>query len=122
MKYIRTKDGVFIVEKENELYISCYNGHTNKMYAKEKNNPLSCGCDYIGKYKIVSTIEKLLDEFVVVAPSLSKPQNYSINEKTKSVMLDMIETSIVKIYCAIWTDKGLIYVAKMNNEGKLCLI
>ena len=23
---------------------------------------------------------------------------------------------------AIWTDKGLIYVAKMNEDGKLCLI
>ena len=26
------------------------------------------------------------------------------------------------VYGAIWTDKGLIYVAKMNSEGKLCLI
>ena len=23
---------------------------------------------------------------------------------------------------AIWTDKGLIYVAKMNEDGKLCLL
>ena len=26
------------------------------------------------------------------------------------------------IYGAIWTDKGLIYVAKMNEESVLCLI
>jgi hypothetical protein len=26
------------------------------------------------------------------------------------------------VYGAIWTDKGLIYVAKMDNDGKLVLI
>lgn len=28
----------------------------------------------------------------------------------------------ITVYGAIWTDKGLIYVAKMNEEGVLCLI
>ena len=28
----------------------------------------------------------------------------------------------IEIYGAIWTDKGLIYVAKMNDKGELCLI
>ena len=27
-----------------------------------------------------------------------------------------------QVYGAIWTDKGLIYVAKMNEDEELCLI
>ncbi len=115
IKYIRTKDDVFIVEKENELYIWCYNRHIKKMYAKEKNNHLSCGCDYIGKYETANTIEELCDEFVYNNRILSEEDK---NNKDYLSQLWWFND----VYGAIWTSKGLIYVAKMDDEGKLVLI
>lgn len=35
--------------------------------------------------------------------------------------LDALATQ-KEVYGAIWTDKGLIYVAKMNNKGELELL
>ena len=63
------------------------------------------------------TIEELCDEFVVVEFNTHK--NYSSESWYK---LDGYCSTRAIIYGAIWTDKGLIYVAKMNKQGELELL
>lgn len=43
-------------------------------------------------------------------------------EEEKENILLVYPKGNIAIYGAVWTDKGLIYVAKMNSEGKLVLI
>ena len=59
-------------------------------------------------------VEELCDEFVYV-----KSNGQKIIEKHLSRMNGI---EIINIYGAIWTDKGLIYVAKMNDKGELELL
>lgn len=96
MKYVRTKDGRIIEYLLNGV-LSEY--------------------DFDGTDKSADTIEELCDEFVVITSSLSRNIVCST--------LDIAEDMSVKgqnIYGAIWTDKGLIYVAKMNKKGELELL
>ena len=60
--------------------------------------------------KQADTIEELCDEFVC---------EHYISANTND--LRKLRPNGL-IYGAIWTDKGLIYVAKMNDKGKLELI
>jgi len=112
MKYIRTKDGIYDLDKS----IWCeFTGHKVKMpYCEEfEKQPELC--------KTADTIEELCDEFVIVDDfdkginTLWHTKVFSLQEVRKMVKYN-------EIYGAIWTDKGLIYVAKMNAEGVLCLI
>jgi hypothetical protein len=83
------------------------------------------------------TIEELCDEVVIVYPngshSVSQCYDYksfyeSIEgqvghlEKMPYTKENLAEYEIYEIYGAIWTDKGLIYVAKMNENGELELL
>ena len=107
MKYIRTKDGIYKVESET------YNkqGYYIDIYEE----------DVILKKRVIKqseNLEELCDRFVV------------IDKETKEVMniVSFLEYAKLWAYCkyniygAIWTDKGLIYVAKMNDKGELELI
>ena len=77
------------------------------------------------KHEIVKqadTIEELCDEFVI-KPSFSKAFLHDEDKQSlKSVKKKAIEIGCFEIYGAIWTDKGLIYVAKMNDKGELELL
>lgn len=74
------------------------------------------------QYKKADTIKDLCDTFVFDdgdgQPILCTYEelvywfNHSLKEQYK----------VRNCYGAIWTDKGLIYVAKMNDKGELCLI
>jgi hypothetical protein len=92
MKYIRTTSGIYkIYEFEGQKVVE-WNGE-----------------------KVISqayTIAKLCDEFVHVS-------NYYklLTHNFKDAKNDHSDNE--ELYGAIWTDKGLIYVAKMNQEGKL---
>ena len=69
---------------------------------------------FIPKNEIVEeadTIEELCDEFVC--------NEMFIYDKTD--MKWFVEKGD-NVYGAIWTDKGLIYVAKMNDKGELELL
>ena len=65
--------------------------------------------------KQASTIEELCDEFVSIDYTL-KNKYYHFNS------LEEINLIYDEVYGAIWTSKGLIYVAKMNDKGELELI
>ena len=67
-------------------------------------------------------LEELCDEFVMVDNSNNKPYRPFIIYGRSLEELNERQSCNESIYGAIWTDKGLIYVAKMNSEGKLVLI
>ena len=122
MKYIRTKDGRI------ELVVGSVKDQTDTLfYADNKGN-------YIAEKDILKradTIYQLCDEFVIIRRddntfALAK---YYPNDKTFYVKTADEDVSLneclmygYEIYGAIWTDKGLIYVAKMNEKGELELL
>ncbi len=113
MKYIRTKDG-FITLPYNEMEWGKLPQEQTGGLSYEKWFEIATS-----ELKIIAeadTIEELCDEFVVV-------NNTCFN------MPQLLGTKIDKdyykhedVYGAIWTDKGLIYVAKLNDKGDLVLI
>ena len=108
MKYIRTKDG-----------------RIGKFY-QEQSFTITCSLGCIDKDNILNqadTIEELCDEFVM----LRLKDEMNDNEPIIFKHLDLAKSYFEKylgyaIYGAIWTDKGLVYVAKMNKEGELELL
>ena len=67
--------------------------------------------DLDAPYQFADTIEELCDEFVGIYHNICE------------VVLTKDNWDKYDIFCgAIWTDKGLIYVAKMNEKGELELI
>lgn len=83
---------------------------------KDGIEKLDADREHLAKYmngKQVDTIEELCDEFVVVGGDY--------REQFKKLP-DTKYLNLFNTYGAIWTDKGLIYVAKMNDEGELELL
>lgn len=97
MKYIRTKDGIY----EKAKYIYAYWENPNKN-------------------KEADTIEELCDEFIIEGKLYCYANCYKSLKHLKSS--EVYELDKCNVYGTIWTDKGLIYVAKMNDEGELELI
>ena len=106
--YIRTKDGIYKVEstlRDNSI-VKGYN--VGEMGFIRKDQVI----------KQSENIEELCDRFVVM------------DKETKEVMdiVYFLEYAKLWSYCkyniygAIWTDKGLIFVARMNYKGDLELI
>ena len=98
--YVKLKDGVYMTnEIRGQAFVYFWYGQK----AINKDEILKEG----------DTIEELCDEYVRV--------NKDIHEYLASEdMPTRYEGS--EIYGAIWTDKGLIYVAKINDKGELELI
>lgn len=111
MKYIRTKDGIFEFAKRFDLEHYKKVGFSNE--------------DIIRKFirngnKLSDTIEELCDCFVVIRPQPRVTDHYILHRFAfvKEHCLNGDEM----VYGAIWTDRGLIYVAKMNDKGELELL
>ena len=122
MKYIRTKDGVYELLRESE---------TKKSYITKKSGLV------IHKDKIIKqadTIEELCDELVFEWHRSSIDHDngtwhlyheISLKEEIENALTDGYRASkeeVKNIFGAIWTDKGLIYTAKMNEKGELELL
>jgi hypothetical protein len=111
MKYIRTKDNIY------------------EVYARERC-PNGCvittsgvKVPYTDILRESDTAEALCDELVVIYnnnKAFKKPFT-SIYDNLKDLLKEH-EISKCKVYGAIWTDKGLIYKAKMNEKGELELL
>lgn len=106
MKYIRTKNGIIYV---GDLIKDEYGNYCNP---KNYDTDMEVSNEYI--IKEADTIEELCDEIIGV-------------DKTCYQFLRAFPYKCAGfwsggVYGAIWTDKGLIYVAKMNDEGELELI
>ena len=102
MKYIRTCVGVYALETNAVL---------------EVGDMIPIPNDGICRVsKVANTIEELCDEFVIIGKKKRK-----VKEITK-VIYTLNQLKNNEIYGAIWTDRGLIYVAKMNGKGELELL
>lgn len=119
MKYILTKNEIYEVHHEDDTWF----------YAIEKNNPNA----YLLVYKEdvikqADTIEELCDKFVYKKELYKKIakgedwENQTIIRLYGMSFFDLYIEEWNNIYGAIWTDKGLIYVAKMNDKGELELL
>ena len=103
--YIRTKDEVYDAEQNNDKY------RLDLVFEKI--------------LKEAENLEELCDLFIdeETKTIFHKHNGYVINWKTNMVYsLKALSESYHSVKGAIYTDKGLIYVAKMNNEGKLQLL
>ena len=125
-KYIRRENGVYEVKIDEKLkkenvsncfYTSDNDTNWNLLFEKED----------LKQFKQANTIEELCDMFVVginekmpIEMPLREKEQY---EKMKKVVSLGIKAKLnVWLKLAIWTDKGLIYVAKMNEKGELELL
>lgn len=121
--YIRTKDGIYEVEWNNNVEMWCdvktHKGFIlDSMISKE---------DYI----LADTIDELCDGFYVQINDWKFDTTYLFDnlenaikesEDWKSYSDRKYVGYEIVIYAFIKTNKGLIYVAKMDNDGKLVLI
>ena len=97
--YIRTKDGrILDFDKLNEV---------SKLSIDMAEEPI----------REAKTIEELCDEFVGVDNTCENG-----HQLLRAIPYKCANFWNGGVYGCIWTDKGLIYVAKMDNEAKLVLI
>ena len=110
-KYIRTKDGIY--EPDGESFDKSY------FLVKAKG-----GWNYLSEKEPIlreaDTIEELCDCFVAVRPQ-PKGNDYYILHRFGFVKENCLNGNEV-VYGGIWTDKGLQFVAKMNEKGELELL
>lgn len=134
MKYIRTKDGR-IIDLTNwfSQETICANTETNEVkkdvcYQRTWFEQHGDTCKYKTEYishnsqvlKQANTIEELCDEFVIRWSNKTYCDN--LMKTLEQARYWLTNDNNAEIYGAIWTDKGLIYVAKMDEKGELCLI
>lgn len=127
MRYIRTKNGIYDLDKS--IWYEFTGRKVRMPYCEEyEKQPGLC--------KTADTIEELCDEFVDTSElkttntggwlydefdSDNKCLVYYAEDERRTIPLNEFD-DLSKIYGAIWTDKGLIYVAKMNEKGCLELL
>lgn len=100
--YIRTKDGIYEFNKT-------FNGDSIRIiYGNEI-------------IKQSENLFELIDEFVVNFECFNRSY-YFVYENSYDELKRDVQTIQYSAYGAIWTDKGLIFVAKMNDKGELELI
>ena len=113
MKYIRTGSEIYDID---DLYVC--EDLVGKPYATKN------GAWCIYKESIIKeadTIEELCDEFVFFDTKDNNKPHYKSSE-SEGIWFLGASLFIETLRGAIWTDKGLIYVAKMNDKGELELI
>ena len=106
MKYIRTKDGIFDKIDESLVLTSL-----PPKYELKKNG-VFVKYEFCSTCQLADTIEELCDEFVSI----------KYGEHSLIITDGMAVKMGYEVYGAIWTDKGLIYVARMNEKGELELL
>jgi len=114
MKYVRTKGKIYEAIGEDG----------NWFVVKD----IFCGTCTVRKAyvtKQADSIEELCDEYVIFCKEEpnGKLLYYKGFENLKKEFIDFErDKEKVVVYGAIWTDKGLIYVAKMNEKGEFELL
>ena len=113
MRYIRTKNGIYDLDKS--IWYEFTGRKVRIPYCEEyEKQPGLC--------KTVETIEELCDELVFDNVYHSRMTPSAMHTKENQEVIKSYLKQNIVCYGAIWTDKGLIYVAKMNDEGELELL
>lgn len=112
MKYIRTLYGIYALKKKLKHDIDVYRFFEGKVIGSQRYYDVTIVAE-------ADTIAELCDEFVIVYETndfaIYSELEWAIDKAARSSWKS-------QIYSAIWTDKGLIYVAKMNDKGELELL
>lgn len=129
MKYIRTKDNVWQYDRNENVVRPSEDGKSIVYWLNFGEKEIIAKAD---------TIEELCDEFVY-RKNLYKLETrvdgtryidryhfggydnhmtYDLDKSNIKCLNDLIPEIRKEVYGAIWTDKGLIYVAKMNDKGE----
>lgn len=120
--YIRAKDGVYeVVGFDKECIIPSPLIKVKNEYGKEKITHC-CKGDIINQSE---NLEELCDCIIETKGHTGDYFHYTytaFDEPSKERLLDDMINQDFEVYYAIWTSKGLIYVAKMNEKGELELI
>ena len=124
MKYIRTKDGRVI--DTNGALDSQPTNH-NLMRFKSPNGQKQITIKMNNVIKQADTIEELCDAFIMNSNNsrfcaYHTHHYYQTFNEAKDFFKKYPELTSKEVYGAIWTDKGLTYVAKMNEKGELELL
>lgn len=106
MKYIRTKDGIEKLDDEWALFCK---EHANNKQADD----IVELCDVL--------CYKQKGSYLLPRIFFEEPSVMLKDESWKKAFIREIGKGTI-YYGAIWTDKGLIYIAKMNDKGELELI
>ena len=110
--YIRTKNRIYEVENilRDNGFVKGYNVGEMAFITKDQ------------VIKQAETIEELCDEFVVIRDGTKTNQLVRTDniEYLKEMMKE--DKRIVEVKGAVWTDKGLKYVARLVEDGGLELI
>ena len=115
MKYIR------YIDEYDEERVSTYQDYAENV-ASLQDAGFDSECVII---KQSDAIEELCDEFVLCCNGFVRPNllnNSRFKDAAYLVKKHNEQAKSYIIYGAIWADKGLIYVAKMNDEGELELL
>lgn len=126
MKYIRTKDGrIFYAKKKSKKDVKLANDNLHwEAIPKGCNDYFTLDYEDNEIIKVADTIEELCDGFVIdddVDNRVFKDIPYRHTSNFPYIQESKIYLKTI-CYGAIWTDKGLIYVAKMNEKGELELL
>ena len=127
MKYIRTKYGIY--ERQEKTKAIVKNMPLNVDYIKYQDGVM-VAYEFVNE---ADTIEELCDRFIW---HWDEVKSDFLEDKHKIFTIyEFVKDGISKhngfgyrlnedyeVYGAIWTDKGLIYVAKMNEKGVLELL
>ena len=110
--FVRTKEKVYEVVEENERYYKCcYDDGCITLVAKFDNDVNG----FSKALKTADTIADLCDEIVGI-------DNTYGHQFLRAFPYKCAYYWNGGVYGAIWTDKGLKYIAKMNLKGELELI
>lgn len=120
MKYIRTKDGRILKVFCEKM--SCMEENDSLTYYGKNTVDFETSL-FLGRMEVIKeadTIEELCDEFVAIDIGVfgDKTKSYKTIKEVKEDKTFLFDI----LYGAIWTDKGIIYVAKMNEKGELELL
>ena len=110
MKYVRTKEELGIEREDGTCCFKNWVAYFNSSLKED--------------WLYADTIEELCDSEVIVwndsTPSIWN--KFLTKQEFEHLYSSFQRKKIIAVYGAIWTYKGLIYVAKINDKGKLELL
>lgn len=122
MKYIRTEYSIFEIIKES----NCYYGSQPRCWSVKGFHELFKEDDKNFKeYRFSDSVKELCDVTVFVDKHGNHEIIYGSPEQQRTRIEEIIKMGVTEgdaFYGAIWTYKGLIYVAKLNEKGEFELL